>query len=167
MNDAEKIQKVKETLTEAEYIVIGGGAGLSAAAGLDMGGEQFRENFHDFIEKYGIRDLYSGGFYPFRTREEKWAFWAKHILQNRYDMGGSDLYRQLYELVKNKPYYVISTNVDSLFVKSGFPDDRVLRCRVTTAIFSVKSHAMKNSIITRNRSGRWQPVSMTAGYLQN
>lgn len=165
MNKAKQIKKIKEALADAEYIVIGGGAGLSAAAGLDMDGERFQEKFRDFIEKYGIRDLYSGGFYPFQTREEKWAFWAKHILQNRYEMEGSDLYRQLYGLVKDRPYYVISTNVDSLFIKSGFPDDRFLRCRATTVIFSVESHAMKNFIITRNRSGRWLPMSMTAGYL--
>mgnify|MGYP002578934391 CR=1 FL=1 len=104
--------------------MIGGGAGLSAAAGLVYSGRRFAENFAPFIQKYHLSDMYSAGFYPFDTEEEKWAYWAKHILLNRYG-APAPLYRQLYQLVQDKNYFVITTNVDAQFQKSGFSPNRI------------------------------------------
>ena len=78
-----RIQNAKQILKNADYILIGAGAGLSTAAGLEYGGESFQNNYKEFIEKYQFQDLYSATFYPFSTQEEKWAFWAKMIKLNR------------------------------------------------------------------------------------
>ncbi len=120
-----RIEKAKKALDRAKYILVGGGAGLSAAAGIEYSGKRFTENFAPFIEKYGLTDMYSSGFYPFKTQEERWAYWAKHIFLNRYEAGATKLYRDLYQLVKDKNYFVLTTNVDSQFEKAGFPADHV------------------------------------------
>ncbi|MBM7651223.1 Sir2 family NAD-dependent protein deacetylase [Neobacillus cucumis] len=119
------IQQAKNAIENAEYILLGGGAGLSAAAGIEYGGKRFKENFASFIEKYRLTDMYSSGFYPFPTQEERWAYWAKHILINRFEPGATKLYRDLLRLVNGKNYFVMTTNVDSQFEKSGFAFDKV------------------------------------------
>lgn len=98
---------------------------MSAAAGLVYDGEDFRREFRPWIEKYGISDLYSSSFYPFETEEERWAYWAKHIWFTRYRIGGTSLYRELFQLVKDKDYFVITTNTDAQFLKSGFAPERI------------------------------------------
>ena len=120
-----RLEKAKKAVEEAEYILLGGGSGLSAAAGLKYSGARFDENFRPFIEKYNFTDLYTSSFYPFETEEEKWAYWAKHISLNRYEIGATKLYKDLLQLVKDKKYFVISTNVESQFEKADFPPDRV------------------------------------------
>jgi NAD-dependent SIR2 family protein deacetylase len=120
-----RIERAKKTLEDAEYVLLGGGAGLSAAAGITYSGKRFTDNFGPFIEKYGFTDLYTSSFYPFETEEEKWAYWAKHISSNRYEIGATKLYMDLFQLVKEKNYFVISTNVESQFVKAGFPSNKV------------------------------------------
>ena len=117
----EKIQTAKNLIAEADAIVIGAGAGLSSAAGLTYSGQRFEEHFAPFIKEYGLTDMYSAGFYPFTSPEEKWAYWARHIQLNRY--GESlPLYQELYELVKDKATFVITTNVDGQFAKAGFDE---------------------------------------------
>nr|WP_320026249.1 Sir2 silent information regulator family NAD-dependent deacetylase [uncultured Acetobacterium sp.] len=126
MNNLEqRINAAREAIKKSEVILIGGGAGLSAAAGLDYGGKRFTDNFADFIEKYGITDMYSGSFYPFETEAESWAHWARHIDVNRYAMPATSLYQEIFELVRQKEYFVLSTNVESQFVKAGFPAEKV------------------------------------------
>lgn len=120
-----KIEKMKVALKKAEYILIGGGAGLSTAAGLPYSGTRFINNFGEFVEKYGMQDMYSAGFYPFRTQEAKWAYWAKHICLNRYDMPPTELYKQIWNIVKAKPHFVITTNVDHQFYKADFVKENV------------------------------------------
>ncbi|MGG7618110.1 Sir2 silent information regulator family NAD-dependent deacetylase [Bacillus coreaensis] len=120
-----RLEKVKMALEKADYILLGGGAGLSAAAGLTYSGKRFTDHFGPFIEKYRFTDLYTSSFYPFETEEEKWAYWAKHISLNRYDTGATKLYKDLFQLVKDKKYFVLSTNVESQFEKAGFPSDKV------------------------------------------
>ena len=116
-----KIQTAKNLIEEADALVIGAAAGLSEAAGLHYGGERFRQHFSDYIKRYGLTDMYSSAFYPFASPEEKWAYWARHIQLNRY--GESlPLYQDLYELVKDKETFVITTNVDGQFVKAGFDE---------------------------------------------
>lgn len=120
-----RIERAKKNLHQADFILIGAGAGLSAAAGLDYSGKRFTDNFGPFIEKYGMKDLYSSSFYPFETQEEKWAYWAKHISLNRYDTPVTALYQRLYEFVKVNDHFVITTNVESQFEKAGFDRSRI------------------------------------------
>lgn len=122
---SEQINKIKDALKNAEAVVIGAGAGLSTAAGLTYNGERFFRYFADFHAKYGITDMYSGGFYPFKTLEEYWAWWSRHIFYNRYVEPPKPVYRELYALVKDKNYFVITTNVDHCFQRAGFDKSRL------------------------------------------
>lgn len=119
-----RILKAKQMIKNADYILIGAGAGLSTAAGLEYSGESFEKNFKEFIEKYNFSDLYSASFYPFRKQEEKWAFWAKLIKLNRFN-NPLKLYQELLALVKNKKYFVITTNVDNQFEIAGFEKEKI------------------------------------------
>lgn len=119
-----KILKAKKLIQNADYILIGAGAGLSTAAGLEYSGESFEKNYKEFIEKYNFTDLYSASFYPFETEEEKWAFWAKLIKLNRLN-SPLKLYQELLEILKNKEYFVITTNVDGQFEIAGFDKNKI------------------------------------------
>ena len=120
-----RILQAKQAIKRADYIIIGAGSGLSTAAGLLYSGEKFENDFREFIEKYHFGNLYSASFYEFKTQEEKWAFFAKMIKLNRYNEKPLKLYQGLYEIVKNKEYFVLSTNVDGQFYNSGFDKNRV------------------------------------------
>lgn len=120
-----KTDKLKVAIDNADAIVIGAGAGLSMSAGLTYGGSRFKKYFSDFNVKYGITDMYSGGFYPYKTWEEYWAWWSRHIFYNRYVDPPKPVYNDLYEIVKDKNYFVITTNVDHCFQKSGFDKSRL------------------------------------------
>ena len=120
-----RILQAKQAIKQADYIIIGAGAGLSTAAGLLYSGGKFEKDFKEFIEKYHFDNLYSASFYEFKTQEEKWAFFAKMIKLNRYNEKPLKLYQELYEIVKNKEYFVLSTNVDGQFYNSGFDKDKI------------------------------------------
>lgn len=120
-----KIDRLKDELRNADAVLIGAGAGLSTAAGLTYSGERFRKYFSDFADKYGIRDMYSGGFYPFNSMEEHWAWWSRHIWYNRYQPGSTEVYRNLYDLINEKDYFVLTTNVDHQFQLAGFDKKRI------------------------------------------
>lgn len=122
---SEQTERIKDALENADAVLIGAGAGLSTAAGLTYGGERFFRYFADFHAKYGITDIYSGGFYPYGTLEEYWAWWSRHIYYNRYIDPPKPVYNELYELVKNKDYFVITTNVDHCFQRAGFDKERL------------------------------------------
>ena len=124
-NDSQGIEKLKKALDEADSVVIGAGAGLSTSAGFEYGGERFEKYFADFAKKYGFDDMYSGGFYPYQTPEELWAYWSRYIYLNRYTDAPNDLYDRLLDLVKCKDYFVITTNVDHCFQKAGFDKKRL------------------------------------------
>ncbi len=124
-NCSDKIEKLRTALREADAVVIGAGAGLSASAGFTYSGRRFEENFRDFIEEYGFQDMYSGGFYPFDTLEEHWAYWSRYIWINRYTDPPKPVYRRLLDLVKDRDYFVLTTNVDHCFQKAGFDKDRL------------------------------------------
>lgn len=124
-NFSDKINRVKDLLKNADAVVIGAGAGLSTSAGFEYSGERFKKYFSDFGEKYGITDMYSGGFYPYQTLEEYWAWWSRQIYCNRYIDAPKPLYQKLLSLVKDKDYFVITTNVDHCFQKSGFDKQRL------------------------------------------
>ena len=119
------LQQAKQRIEQADFILIGAGAGFSAAAGLTYSGERFTQRFQPFIQRYSMQDMYSAGFYPFETEEEKWAYWAEHIWANRFEPPALPLYQQLFALVKDKNYFVITTNVDSQFAKAGFDLDKL------------------------------------------
>ena len=119
------IKKLKNEINTANAIVIGAGAGLSASSGFDYSGERFERYFSDFHKKYGITDMYSGGFYPYETLEEYWAWWSRHILVNRYDCPVGKPYADLLSIVKDKDYFVLTTNVDHQFQLAGFDKKRL------------------------------------------
>lgn len=119
------IIKIKKWLDDADCVIIGAGAGLSDAAGIHYSGQKFDKDFKDYVQKYGIRDLYTSSFYPFKTQEEKWAYWAKHIYFSYYERRDTKLYKDIYELVKDKNYFVITTNTDGQFISNGFDRNKV------------------------------------------
>lgn len=119
------VDKLRQALAAAEVVVIGAGAGLSTAAGFSYSGERFARYFADFQEKYGFHDMYSGGFYPYPTPEEYWAYWSRYILCNRYADPPKSTYADLLRLVRDKDYFVLTTNVDHCFQKAGFDKRRL------------------------------------------
>ena len=119
------LERLKAALKDCDAVVIGAGAGLSTAAGFTYNGERFEKYFSDFAEKYGIKDMYSGGFYPFATPEEHWAYWSRYIYINRYMDAPKPVYDDILKLVQNKDYFVITTNVDHCFQKAGFDKKRL------------------------------------------
>ena len=121
----ELIEQLKDKLHTADAVVIGAGAGLSASAGYEYAGARFKKYFGDFADKYGFEDMYSGGFYPYRALEEHWAYWSRYIYINRYMDPPKPVYDRLYELVKDKDYFVLTTNVDHCFQKAGFDKHRL------------------------------------------
>ena len=119
------MERLKAALQDCDAVVIGAGAGLSTAAGFTYNGERFEKYFSDFAAKYGIQDMYSGGFYPFPTQEEFWAYWSRYIYINRYMDAPKPIYDDLLKLVADKDYFVITTNVDHCFQKAGFDKRRL------------------------------------------
>ncbi len=122
---SELINKLKNAVENADCVIIGAGAGLSTSAGFLYSGDRFQKYFYDFGEKYGFRDMYSGGFYPYKTPEEFWAYWSRYIFINRYTDAPKPVYNDLLELVGNKDHFVITTNVDHCFQKAGFDKARL------------------------------------------
>lgn len=121
----QRIEKARIAFSAAKHIVIGAGSGLSTAAGLDYSGKRFHDNFKPFIEKYRFTDLYTSSFYPFKTQEERWAYWAKHISINRYETPATKLYADLLALVQTKGHFVITTNVDGQFEKANIDKNKL------------------------------------------
>lgn len=124
-NYSDKLSRLKDKIAAADAIVIGAGAGLSTSAGFDYSGERFEKYFADFHKNYGITDMYSGGFYPFETLNEYWAWWSRHILVNRYNAPVGKPYSDLLKAVSDKDYFVLTTNVDHRFQLAGFDKKRL------------------------------------------
>ena len=140
----ENLDRLKKEIETADAIVIGAGAGLSTAAGFTYSGERFEKYFFDFAASFGIKDMYSGGFYPFPDDETRWAWWARHIYFNRYIDTPKPVYSDLYELVKEKDYFVITTNVDHWFQRAGFDKKRLFYTQGDYGLFqSVNSKIRK------------------------
>lgn len=138
----EKLERLRGMLNSAEAVLIGAGAGLSTSAGFTYSGERFRKYFADFEEKYGFHDMYSGGFYPFPSPEEFWAYWSRYIYINRYDQPAGKPYERLLELVRDKNYFVLTTNVDHRFQTAGFDKERLFYTQGDYGLFqcSVPCH---------------------------
>jgi len=141
-NYSDNIKRLKKALDECDAVVIGAGAGLSTSAGFVYSGERFEKYFSDFGKKYGFKDMYSGGFYPYQTKEEFWAYWSRYIFVNRYTDAPKPVYNDLFELVKDKDYFVITTNVDHCFQKAGFDKKRLFYTQGDYGLFqcSVPCH---------------------------
>ena len=136
---SERIAHVGRLIADADYILIGAGAGLSAADGLDYAGKEFEREFQPWIDRYDITDLYSSSFYPFKTEEERWAYWAKHIWFSRFRTGGTELYHNILQLIKGKEYFVITTNVDAQFEKSEFAKEKIFATQGDYAYLQARS----------------------------
>lgn len=121
----EEIERIKKLIEEADAILIGAGAGLSTAAGFEYGGQYFLDNFPDIYDKYGYTDMYHAGFHPFLTPEEKWGYWCRFVYLQRYKEGAKPLYKKLFEMFKDKDFFVLTTNVDHQFQLAGFPKERL------------------------------------------
>lgn len=133
---AQRLERAINALHQARCILIGGGAGLSDAAGLHYAGRRFTDNFAPFIARYGFDDnMYRAGFYPFPTPEAKWAYWARHVSLNRYEEPPASLYRELLRLIHGKTHFVLTTNVESQFVKAGFAADHVFAVQGDYGLF--------------------------------
>lgn len=137
----EGIEKLRAALESADAVMIGAGSGLSAAAGYTYSGERFDKYFADFRDRYAIEDIYSGGFYPFPDMETFWAWWSRHIWINRYSPIPNDVYKRLLDLVKDKDYFVLTTNVDHCFQRAGFEKRRLFYTQGDYGLFqSSKPH---------------------------
>ena len=124
----DQIDRAAKNIRNTDCVIIGAGAGTSTAAGIQYGGKRFTDNFAEFIKKYGehyMTDMYAAGFYPYPSEEAKWGYWSKHALMNRFDPPALPLYTELYDIVKNKEYFVLTTNVDHQFYKAGFDEKRI------------------------------------------
>ena len=126
MNDSSaELTRLKQALADCDAVLIGAGAGLSTAAGFTYSGDRFTQHFADFEAKYNFHDMYSGGFYPYQTAEERWAYWSRYVYLNRYQDVPKPVYAQLLSLVRDKDYFVLTTNVDHCFQKAGFDKHRL------------------------------------------
>ena len=141
----EQIERLKKEIESADAIVIGAGAGLSTAAGLTYSGERFDRYFGDFAARFGIQDIYSGGFYPFPDEETRWAWWARHIYYNRYIDPPKDVYGKLLSLLDGKDYFVITTNVDHQFQRAGFDKKRLFYTQGDYGLFQSVNPANQNT----------------------
>ena len=121
------INEIKILISKADAIILGAGSGLSTAAGLEYAGKRWEETFPEFIKKYKMTDMYTSSFYHFKTEEEKWAYWGRHLYINNVGCEPFNLYKELYNFIKDKDYFVITTNVDDQFYKSGFDSNRIFR----------------------------------------
>lgn len=142
-NYKDRIEKAKQIIANADYILIGAGAGLSTAGGFEYSGEKFDKYFKDFSEKYGFKDMYAGGFYPYKTEEERWAYWSRYVYINRYlEQTPNKAYSKLFDLVKDKDYFVITTNVDHQFQIAGFDKNKLFYTQGDYGLFqcSVPCH---------------------------
>lgn len=151
MNDySAQIERLRSALDAADAVVIGAGAGLSTSAGFTYSGERFERYFSDFAEKYGIQDMYSGGFYPFPTPEEFWAYWSRYIFINRYQDAPKPVYDELLKLVLDKDYFVITTNVDHCFQKAGFDKKRLFYTQGDYGLFQCSKPCRQETFDNEN-----------------
>ena len=140
-----KIKQLRHALTEADAVIIGAGAGLSTSAGFTYTGERFHKYFFDFEEKYGFHDMYSGGFYPYDTLEEHWAYWSRYIYINRYMNAPKNTYENILEMIKDKDYFVLTTNVDHCFQKAGFDHKRLFYTQGDYGLFQCSEACRKET----------------------
>lgn len=164
-----QIDSLKNTIEISDAIVIGAGAGLSTSAGFVYTGERFRRYFSDFEEKYGFHDMYSGGFYPYKTPEEHWAYWSRYIFYNRYVDPPKSVYTDLLKIIKDKDYFVITTNVDHCFQKAGFDKKRLFYTQGDYGLFQCSEpccqETFENEDVIRKMITEQKDMRISAGLL--
>lgn len=144
-NCSDKISIIKEKIEKSDAVIIGAGAGLSTSAGFTYSGDRFEKYFSDFSRKYGFSDMYSGGFYPYETLEEHWGYWCRYVYVNRYMDAPKPVYQKLYDLVKEKEYFVLTTNVDHQFQKAGFEKERLFYTQGDYGLFQCSKPCHKET----------------------
>ena len=149
--DAAQTGRLRAALDAADVVVIGAGAGLSTSAGFVYTGARFQKYFSDFADKYGFSDMYSGGFYPFPAPEEFWAYWSRYIFINRYLDPPKPVYENLLALVKDKDYFVITTNVDHCFQKAGFDKKRLFYTQGDYGLFQCSGPCCQETFDNEDR----------------
>lgn len=154
VNCFDEQMRLKQALEQTDAVVIGAGSGLSTSAGFVYTGQRFQENFHDFAQRYHFHDMYTGGFYPFPSLEEYWAYWSRYIWLNRYTPAPKPVYEDLLALVRGKDYFVLTTNVDHQFQKAGFDKKRLFYTQGDSACSSAASPAVRRHLITKRSSGK-------------
>ena len=164
MSFDQKVSVLQEQLANADAVVIGAGSGLSTAAGYTYSGERFEKYFADFGRKYGFRDMYSGGFYPYQTLEDFWGYWCRYIWINRYEKIPSDLYERLLALVRDKDYFVLTTNVDHCFQRSGFNKKRIFYTQGDYGLFQSSSPGKAARNKTYDNYGDIRRMILSEGY---
>ena len=165
---AENLGRLADALRDCEAVVIGAGAGLSTSAGFVYSGERFDRYFFDFRDRYGIRDMYAGGFYPFPDEGTRWAWWARHIYFNRYVGAPKPVYRDLLALVRDKDYFVITTNVDHQFQRAGFDKSRLFYTQGDYGLFQHADGRIKRpTTMKRGSWRRWRQSGSCAGKTGN
>ena len=161
---SEPMERLKAALQDCDAVVIGAGSGLSTAAGFTYTGERFEKYFSDFAAKYGIKDMYSGGFYPFPTMEEFWAYWSRYIFINRYQDAPKPVYDDLLKLVADKDYFVITTNVDHCFQKAGFDKKRLFYTQGDYGLFQCSEpccqETLENETVIREMMERQEDMKI-------
>lgn len=164
-----QIERLRAALQSCDAVVIGAGAGLSTSAGFTYDGERFEKYFSDFAAKYGIRDMYTGGFYPFAAPEEFWAYWSRYISINRYQDAPKPVYDDLLKLVSDKDYFVITTNVDHCFQKAGFDKKRLFYTQGDYGLFQCSGpccqETFENEAIIREMAARQENMKIPSELL--
>ena len=162
--NTEQIKRLKKEIETADAIIIGAGAGLSTSAGFVYNGERFEKYFSDFSAKYGFNDMYYGGFYPYPGKEERWAYWSRYIYINRYMDAPKPLYQTIFDIVKDKDYFVITTNVDHCFQKAGFDKKRLFYTQGDYGLFQSTNVDIRKTYDNEE----WVMKAMEAqGYIRN
>lgn len=146
----DKVSLLRQKLAEADAVLIGAGAGLSASAGFAYSGERFQRYFGDFAARYRFADMYAGGFYPYDSLEEHWAYWSRYIWINRYLDPPKPVYDRLYALVKDKDYFVLTTNVDHCFQKAGFDKARLFYTQGDYGLFQCSAPCHRETYDNRD-----------------
>ena len=168
---SEQIERLRTALRDCDAVVVGAGAGLSTSAGFVYTGERFEKYFSDFAAKYGFRDMYSGGFYPFATPEEHWAYWSRYIYINRYMDATKPVYDDLLKLVNGKDYFVITTNVDHCFQKAGFDKKRLFYTQGDYGLFQCSEpccqETFDNEAVIREMVKRQENMKIPTELLPN
>lgn len=149
VQNSDKIKKFQDALAGADAVIIGAGAGLSTSAGFTYAGKRFQKYFSDFEEKYGFHDMYTGGFYPYDTWEEHWAYWSRYIYINRYMDAPKNTYENILKMVKDKDYFVLTTNVDHCFQKAGFDRKRLFYTQGDYGLFQCSKPCCKETFDNR------------------
>lgn len=164
-----QIERLARALGEADAVVVGAGAGLSTSAGFVYSGARFSANFADFEAKYGFHDMYTGGFYPFPSREEFWAYWSRYILLNRYQDAPRPVYAELLRLLAGKDYFVLTTNVDHCFQKAGFDKKRLFYTQGDYGLFQCSEPCCRetwdNEAIVREMAARQKEMRVPSELL--